>query len=128
LSASTTVLPDYRKRRLFFRLAFWAACAFAFAMAVTPHPPELPFSDKLQHIFAFLVLAALGRLAYPRTKKRWLLVGLMGFGALIEIAQALPIVNRDSDPLDWVADTAAALTVFVIVAVWTSVQDRRKAR
>jgi hypothetical protein len=109
--------------RLIARIAFWTACAIAFVLAVMPVPPKVPASDKWQHIFAFLVLAGLGRLAYPDVKKRWLLVGLMAFGALIEIAQALPIVARDSDPLDWVADTAAALTVFVIVALWTHFRD-----
>ena len=111
--------------RLLARLAFWLACAVAFIFAVMPVPPDLGESDKLQHIFAFLVLAGLGRLAYPDVRKRWLLVGLMGFGALIEIVQALPFVGRDSDPLDWVADTAAALTVFVVVALWTYFRAKR---
>jgi len=97
-------------------------------MAVLPHPPVLPGepSDKLQHIFAFLVLAVLGRLAYPETKKRVLLLGLMAFGALIELAQAIPVIHRDSDPLDWLADTAAALTVFVVVAVWGYFHARKR--
>ena len=90
-----------------------------------PVPPTLGNSDKLQHVVAFLVLAGLGRLAYPTVRKRWLLMGLMAFGAFIEIVQALPMVGRDSDPLDWVADTAAALTVFVIVALWTHFRDER---
>jgi hypothetical protein len=107
------------------QVAFWTAGAIAFVLAVMPVPPKVPASDKWQHIFAFLVLAGLGRLAYPRIRKRWLLVGLMGFGALIEIAQSLPIVHRDSDPLDWAADTAAALSVFVIVALWTHFRDER---
>ena len=109
------------------RFIYWAAMLFAFVMAVMRHPPMLPGepSDKVQHIVAFIVLALLGRLAYPKTRKRDLLFGLMAFGALIEIAQALPIVHRDSDPLDWFADTAAALTVFVIVALWTHFRDER---
>jgi len=112
---------------MLFRVAFWTACALAFAMSVVPNPPDVHVWDKLQHAFAFLVLAALGHLAYPRTRKRWLLVGLMLFGAAIEIAQSLPFVQRDSDPLDWVADTLAALSVLVVVALWTFVQDRRKS-
>ena len=100
---------------------------FAFVMAVVPHPPMLPGepSDKVQHIVAFIVLAVLGRLAYPQTRKRVLLFGLMAFGALIEIAQAIPMLHRDADPFDWVADTAAALTVFVIAALWTYFTRRR---
>ena len=109
------------------RLLFWAAMLFAFVMAVVPHPPMLPGqpSDKLQHIFAFIVLALLGRLAYPETRKRVLLFGLMAFGALIEVAQAIPMIHRDADPFDWLADTAAALAVFVIAALWTYFTGKR---
>jgi VanZ family protein len=119
-------VPERLSRlRLAARIAFWAACAAAFVLAVMPAPPKVPAPDKWQHVVAFLVLAGLGRLGYPDVRKRWLLVGLMAFGALIEIAQALPIVGRDSDPLDWVADTGAALTVFVIVALWSYFRDER---
>lgn len=102
------------------RPLFWAAAAFAFVMAVIPHPPHLPGSpsDKFQHIVAFLVLAALGRLAYPATRKRKLLLGLAAFGAIIEIAQAIPALHRDTDPLDWLADVAAATAVFAAIALW----------
>jgi hypothetical protein len=102
------------------RLLFWAATIFAFVMAVIPHPPQLPGhpSDKIQHILAFLVLATLGRWAYPKVRKREQLLALAGFGALIEMVQAIPALHRDSDPYDWVADVAAAFTVFVIVWLW----------
>ena len=102
------------------RLLFWGAALFAFVMAIIPHPPEFPGepSDKIQHVIAFLTLAALGRSAYPDTRKRDLLLGLAGFGGLIEVVQAIPGLNRDSDPYDWLADVAAALTVFVVVALW----------
>lgn len=102
------------------RLLFWAAAAFGFVMAVLPHPPEVPGapSDKVQHILAFLTLAALARWAYPAVRKRWLLLGLALFGAAIELLQAIPVLNRDADPLDWVADVAAAAAVFAAVALW----------
>jgi peptidoglycan/LPS O-acetylase OafA/YrhL len=89
-------------------------------MAVMPHPPKMPGhpSDKVEHVVAFLVLAALGRWAYPETRKRVLLLGLSGFGALIEIVQAIPILHRDSDPSDWIADVAASLAVFVLISLW----------
>lgn len=102
---------------------------FAFVIAVIPHPPVIPGepSDKVQHIVAFVVLALLGRLAYPATRKRFLLFGLMSFGALIEFAQSIPMLHRDADPLDWVADTGAALTVLVIAALWTYFRGKRPA-
>ena len=112
------------------RLLFWAAAAFAFVMAALPHPPEVPGapSDKVQHILAFLTLAALARWAYPAVRKRWLLLGLALFGAAIELVQAIPALNRDSDPLDWLADVAAAAAVFVAIALWPSLTRRPAGR
>lgn len=99
-------------------IIFWSALSFALVMALLPIPPQLPGSpsDKAQHILAFLVLAALGRLAYPAAGVLKLLLGLSAFGALIEIAQAIPGLNRDPDLKDWVADTAAAALMLLLVA------------
>ena len=101
------------KSRKFFLLAFWLAASFAFVMATLPHPPAIPGqpSDKIQHVLAFTVLAALAFAAWPW--KRWLLivVGLSAFGALIEIVQLIPALHRDGDWIDWLADTAAVLVV-----------------
>ena len=109
------------------RVIFWTACVIAFVMAVLPQPPQVPgpLSDKVQHVIAFLVLAGLGRWAYPQVRKRRLLLGLAAFGALIELAQAIPAVGRDSDPIDWIVDVAAALTVFVVIALWPSPPARQ---
>ena len=101
------------------RIAFWAAALFAFVMAVLPQPPRVPGDppDKILHIIAFLVLAALASLAYRRTNKLILLAGLSLFGALIEIVQLVPSLYRDGDVVDWVADTAAAGLVLALAAV-----------
>jgi hypothetical protein len=48
-----------------------------------------------------------------------LVAGLSLFGALIELAQAIPALHRDSDPLDWVADTVACTAVLVALRWWT---------
>jgi hypothetical protein len=93
----------------FLRLAFWAAAVFAFVMAVLPQPVELPASDKVQHMAAFLVIAALGRLAYPRLPWWKLLLGLVAFGGAIELVQMIPELHRDSELSDWAADIVAAL-------------------
>ena len=86
-------------------------------MAVLPHPPEMPGepNDKVQHIIAFATLAALGSFAYPRTPLVRLLAALSLFGAFIEVVQAIPVLHRDSDVLDWLADTAAAAAVLALV-------------
>ncbi len=103
------------------RPLFWAAGLFAFVMAVLPDPPPIPGDppDKLQHGAAFLVLAVLGIAAYPALRKRYLLLGLAAFGALIEVVQGLPFVGRDRDPVDWLVDVGAALIVLAAVAVWS---------
>jgi VanZ family protein len=91
------------------RLLFWAAAIFAFAMAVVPHPPEVPGepNDKIQHMVAFATLGLLGAWAHARTSLVRLLVGLSLFGAFIELVQAIPALQRDSDIKDWMADTIA---------------------
>lgn len=101
------------------RLAFWAAAAFAFVMAVLPQPPRVPGEppDKILHILAFAVLAALAAPAYPRTGTLRLLAGLSAFGALIEIVQTVPRLRRDGDPVDWLADTASAGLVLAAIAL-----------
>jgi VanZ family protein len=101
------------------RLAFWAALLFAFVMAVLPHPPEVPGdpSDKIQHIVAFAVLSGLAGIAYRRTSLLPIGIRLSAFGALIEIVQAIPVLQRDSSLWDWIADSAAITVVLLIVAV-----------
>jgi hypothetical protein len=52
----------------------------------------------------------------------------MAFGAMIEFAQLIPALHRDSDPYDWIADTLAALTVFVVIALWGYSHARQRSR
>jgi VanZ family protein len=102
------------------RALFWAAAAFAFVMAVLPHPPQVlgEPNDKVQHITAFATLALLGSLAYPATALISLLVRLSLFGAAIEVVQAIPALHRDSDVWDWAADTVAVIVVLLLVRFW----------
>ena len=102
------------------RLLFWAAAIFAFVMAVLPHPPEIPGhpTDKIQHIAAFATLGALGAWAFPRVGILKLIIRLSIFGAVIEIAQAIPALHRDSDVLDWLADTIACAVVLFAIRWW----------
>lgn len=95
-------------RRL-LKVAFWAAAVFAFVMAVLPHPPQVHVWDKLQHMAAFLVITFLGCAAYPRVSRLKLAAALVGFGGFIEIVQMIPMLHRDSQWGDWVADIVAVL-------------------
>jgi VanZ family protein len=110
------------------RLLFWGAAIFAFVMAVLPHPPEVPGapSDKVQHIAAFATLGLLGAWAYGRTRPARLLLWLSLFGGLIELVQAIPVLHRDSDVLDWLADTVASAIVLFTVGWWRSRSKREE--
>jgi VanZ family protein len=113
------------------RLLFWSAAAFAFVMAVLPHPPQVPGSpsDKVQHVIAFVTLGLLGAWAYPRSGWAPLLAGLSLFGALIELVQAIPALHRDSDVVDWVADTVACAAALALARWWrVRAAGRRAAR
>ncbi|HEU4651160.1 MAG TPA: hypothetical protein VFS49_07075, partial [Croceibacterium sp.] len=98
--------------------------AFAFAMAVDPHPPQLPGSpsDKVQHVLAFTCLALLGSAAYPRLAGLKLVLGLSAFGALIEMVQLIPSLHRDSDVLDWLADTLAVGATVLAISAWRRIR------
>ena len=114
-------LSEWRGGRA-LRVIFWGAVCFAFVMAIVPHPPQLPGepNDKVQHVVAFATLAVLGSFAYFAAPITRLLVGLSAFGALIEVVQAIPALHRDSDVIDWIADTAAVLVVLMAVRWWRS--------
>lgn len=103
-----------------FRMAFWAAVVLAFVMAALPQPPLLPGQppDKLLHTLAFATLALLGCLAFPRVPLLKIAIALSIFGAAIEVVQAIPALHRDSEALDWVADTAAVAVVLVLAFLW----------
>jgi VanZ family protein len=96
---------------------FWGALAFTLVMALLPKPPHLPGdpSDKVQHLVAFAVLAAIASSAYARTSLIRVGAGLCAFGALIELLQGIPSLHRDSSLIDWVADCAAVTVVLLTV-------------
>lgn len=102
--------------RRFLPALFWTALLFAFVMATLPKPPSLPGSpsDKVQHILAFTVLAALAAAAFPRARLVPIGAGLCLFGALIELVQAIPALHRDAELADWLADIAAVGVVLLL--------------
>lgn len=88
---------------------FWITLVIVYGVAIMPaqQAPDLGAGDKVNHIAAFLVLTLLGRAAY-RQRSAWLLgVGLSLFGVLIELTQAIPILQRDASFWDWAADSIA---------------------
>jgi VanZ family protein len=68
--------------------------------------------------------------AFPRRGLLVIAILLSAFGGLIELVQALPIVGRDCDIRDWVADTIAILAALAPVGVvhWRALFRTRQAR
>ena len=101
-----------------FRVALFAAIAFAVTMALLPKPPQIvPIAnDKAQHMLAFATLALLAALAYPKAQLFRIGERLSFLGAMVEVLQSIPALHRDCDILDWIADTAAICVVLLIVA------------
>lgn len=99
------------------KITFWLALTFALVMASLPQPPALPGDpdDKLLHIIAFAVLAALAVPAYPKIRMWVLFIFLAMFGAAIELIQMIPSLGRSPSLMDWLADIAAVGCVFVIL-------------
>jgi hypothetical protein len=101
------------------RAVFWLTVIFTFVVAEMPagHAPHLFPWDKAEHFAAFFVLTSLAAAAYPRAPLILVALWLSLFGCVIELVQALPIIHRDCDIWDWVADAtavAAALTPMML--------------
>jgi hypothetical protein len=91
------------------RAAFFSALLFTLYGAVAPpsHALQLTPWDKATHFIAFYGLTGLAVAAFPK-RRLWMTAALLSaFGALIEVVQGLPMVHRDRDFWDWVADSAA---------------------
>lgn len=67
---------------------------------------QLAHLDKVIHLGIFGVFAVLWLLALPHLPQRFLRIGVAGaaLAAITEIVQNLPIVHRDGELSDWVAD------------------------
>ena len=109
------------------RIAFWLALLFAVVMAVLPKPPHLPIDplgDKFAHMLAFATLACLSALGFPAAS-RWRAAERLSFlGAMIELAQSIPALNRDCDIRDWMADTLAIVVVTLMIG-WLLALSRK---
>jgi hypothetical protein len=102
-------VPSISSLLKFARLVFFGALIFTFYSAVVPpaHALQLTPWDKATHFIAFYVLTGLAVAAFPRQNPIMIGAWLSAFGGSIEVVQGLPMVHRDRDFWDWVADTIA---------------------
>ena len=113
-----------------FILAFWLAVIFAYVAAILPakEAPHVSTWDKLNHMAAFFTITFLGRVAYPRVKALPLFGLIAGFGALIEVSQAIPFIHRDAEWADWIADIVATVAGLLLAWPFAILADERRAR
>jgi len=99
----------YRKYEGVWRTLFWLALAGSYLLAVLPGEEVTSFfswSDKLNHVGAFLVLGVLLRLGW-RIDYWKALALLIAYGGFIELSQLFAI-HRSSEWNDLGADTIGA--------------------
>ncbi|CAG9164280.1 VanZ family protein [Cupriavidus pampae] len=107
-----------------FRLMFWGCTVAILVLALLPPSTHMPTTgwDKSNHMLAFGTLAVLGSRAWPG--RMWvILLGLIGYGVLIEILQGFT-PYRDADAIDVVADTIGALIGFGLNALMARMAAR----
>ena len=83
---------------------------------------RLPGADKAVHAGLFLLLAATARLRYGGGVL--VLLAVLGYAVLSEVAQAQLLAQRSGDLLDVVADSAGALVGWRSAVRWA---ERPKA-
>lgn len=109
---------------------FWTALIFAYVAAILPQAeaPRIASSDKVEHMIAFFTLAVLARLGYRSVATLRIALMLATFGAVIEFTQLIPMLHRDGEIADWLADVAALTVALVLVNLLTlAARPRRGA-
>ena len=102
------------------RFSIWILSFFGCALAVlvlalisAPPPMITTGWDKSNHLLAFAVMAWLGCKAFPQ-RVVFTLLGLLAYGALIEILQSLT-PTRSAEWLDFFADSLGLLAGWVLI-------------
>jgi VanZ family protein len=98
------------------RLALYAlavAVLLYLCLAPSRELPQVNVWDKAEHAAAWLVLAGLGLLLFPR---RVVAIGLfaVAVGVLVELLQATPLIARDADVRDVLADSVGVAVALAI--------------
>jgi hypothetical protein len=107
---------NFAKWQGWIRLAFWLAVTVTLIMALSPDPMPLPekITDKAQHIAAFAALTFLAALGFPRLRLRIIFMWMAALGLAIEVMQMIPILHRNAQASDWMADCAATAATLLL--------------
>jgi hypothetical protein len=105
------------------RVLFLLLVVVVLYLTLSPNPPHValdtvPYGDKIEHFTAFAALALMARLGFPRVADWHLLEHLSFLGAMIEVVQATPDLQRDCDWHDWLADSLGALAMLMALRLF----------
>ena len=101
------------------QLLFACCIIFTSVMAFIPStqiPDAFNLWDKAQHALAFAVLTITGNLAYPKLSKA-VYVGLIAYGAAIEVFQSTLTSTRFGEVSDLLADSVGVAIGFAVYFV-----------
>lgn len=109
------------------QLPFWVRVVFFVGISAIllnaglrarPIPEAFAQEDKLHHLLGFLALSFSCRLAFLRVKLRWIALGCLLTGILIEYAQEL-MPLRTASAYDALANGLGVLIGLLIAWRWT---------
>ncbi len=104
------VLPELRYRRMWFGVGvLMALVVLVVCLVPGQNLPDVRLSDKSEHVLAFLLLSFWFGSIVVRRDLLWLVVALVAFGGLIELAQGAMHLGREADLRDLLADTVGVL-------------------
>ena len=102
----------------------------AFVLWVGLDPDFAPpawLGDKLQHVLAFVAVAALAALTWPQVSSFLLFAGLLVFALAIEGIQWGMDLGREADLADFLVGVAAAAVTLLCVFLCRRIADARSS-
>ena len=118
-----------RKIKVTFSIIFYLELIVVTVLSLIPVasvPEGIVFWDKAQHFIEFFVLTITGSFGYPRSIHR-IMVGLLIYGASIELAQKYLTLTRSGDVLDLFADGLGILVAGIIFAIAKKLLETRRS-
>lgn len=92
-------------------------------LLLTEMPPSVTkwtYGDKVQHAIGFFLLASSARIGFPN-QARLFYIGLVFYGALMEVLQSSLTLTREASVYDWIADVIGILLCMAIAKMMQSI-------
>jgi VanZ family protein len=100
-------------------ILFWASLiivTFLLFIELPPKPEGIPYLDKIQHIFIFIILYTFGAMAW-KPHGYWFAGALILYGGLVEPLQSIFTRTRQASVYDWLADVAGVAIAFIFFKI-----------